>query len=128
MTQFQKVAAIEDTVKPSNGQSSTTTHTKLLFLCYCLGAVDYGCLETMVASLFSDVSEQLGTSELQMSYIVLGRALSYIFSTFIAAFVMDKFRESHRYYGSVLILGAVATMMIPFTSMYALQMCLWGMT
>merc|ERR1719325_222029 len=102
MTQFQNVTALkrtdsinessDETTQQSNEQSNTPTHTKLLFLCYCLGAVDYGCLETMVASLFSDISAQLGTSELQMSYIVLCRALSYIFSTFIAAFVMDKFQ------------------------------------
>merc|ERR1719361_1450959 len=137
MPQFANAAALERTESlkestesssPADNGDSNTTHKKLLFLCYCLCAVDYGCLETMVASLFSDVSEQLGTSELQMSYIVLGRALSYIFSTFIAAFVIDKFRESHRYYGMVLILGAVATVMIPFTSIYAVQMCLWGMT
>merc|ERR1719361_305808 len=137
MPQFANAAALERTESlkestesssPADNGDSNTTHKKLLFLCYCLCAVDYGCLETMVASLFSDVSEQLGTSELQMSYIVLGRALSYIFSTFIAAFVIDKFRESHRYYGIILILGAVATVMIPFTSIYAVQMFLWGMT
>lgn len=36
-----------------------------LFLCYCLGAVNYGCLETAIASLFSDITEQLGTSEME---------------------------------------------------------------
>ena len=100
----------------------------LLFLCYCIGAVIYGCLETAIASLFSDITEQLGVDEMETSYIVLAKAFSYIVATVAAAFVMDKFRESHRFYGFVLIICGGAVAAIPFTTDYLLQMGCWSMT
>jgi len=111
-----------------DSEQHSDMHKRWLFICYCLGGVNYGCLETMISSLFSDITQQLHISELETSYIVLGRAFSYIVSTFVAAFVMDRFHASHRYYAAVLIVAAMSTVLIPFSKQYSVHIVLWAMT
>merc|ERR1719295_633188 len=111
-----------------NEDSKTIVLGRCLFICYCLSCAVYGCLDALASSLFNDLTEQLGTTELQTSYIVLVRTIGYIVSTFLGAFMVDKFKASHRYFAAVLITGATATALIPFFRQYYVQMLLWAAT
>ena len=114
------------TPKAPANDPDTSFQEKLFFICYALIAVDYGALETLPASLFSDITEQLNCSEMETSYLILGRTLGYCGATFATAFVMDKVEASHRYYSSILILGVIATVLIPIVSEYYVQIMLWA--
>lgn len=109
-------------------EKETRDNKNLLSMCYCIIAVFNGCQEVLPSALFSDISKQLGTSELQTSYIFMIRNVSYIASTFIAALVIDKCYSSHQYYAVVLIFGAAATALIPFCSQYFVQCGLFAVT
>ena len=104
----------------------TNEKEKLLFLAYALISVNEGGLETLPSSLFTNISEQLSISELQTSYIMLSRSVSYVASTFLTAFVMDTFRATHRYLAVVLSFGAICCCVIPFIKEYSAHFVMWS--
>ena len=99
---------------------------KILFLSYALISINEGGLETLSSSLFTNISEQLSISELQTSYIMLSRSVSYVASTLLTAFVLDRFRATHRYYAVVLLLGAICCCAIPFIQEYSAHFAMWS--
>ena len=128
----RSIASIEvrtsSTPKAPANDPHSSFQEQVLFICYALIAVDYGALETLPASLFSDITEQLNCSEMETSYLILGRTLGYCGATFATAFVMDKVEASHRYYSTILMLGVIATVVIPIVSEYYVQIMLWAGT
>lgn len=110
-----------------NNQLDSSRHDHLLFICYILIAIEFGFLENLHSSLFTDLAVQLNASEMETSILLLSRTVGYTLSTVIAAVVLDKFQKSHRYLAAVLVLGAMAKLVIPYTTSYPIQMALWFM-
>ena len=118
--------AADNTIDEIQSQTKEIENDKLLFLSYALISINEGGLETLSSSLFTNISEQLSISELQTSYIMLCRSISYVAATFLTAFVLDRFRATHLYFGGLLIIGAICCCAIPFIQEYSAHFVMWS--
>ena len=96
------------------------------YLCYALTFGTIGILWALPSALFTQIAHQLDITDLQTSYVILCRNIGYIASCLATAFVLDKFKETHKALAVCLIGAGISCSLIPFTTNYWMQCLLWA--
>eukprot|EP01084_Bolivina_argentea_P066210 120697_1 len=101
------------------------TNKNLLFICYFFGAIYYGGMEVLGAAIFNLLITQLNSSEYNISMLFIGYHISYSISCIGAAYILDKFINTHKWNAFILFLGAIANILIAYSNIISLQYILW---
>eukprot|EP01083_Nonionella_stella_P298598 1013449_1 len=83
----------------------TRKQIKILFICYFFGAIYYGGMEVLGAAIFNLLITQLNSSEYNISMLFIGYHISYSISCIGAAYILDKFINTHKWNAFILFLG-----------------------